>query len=153
VGLDASGAVSEKSYHAGYGSLHLVRWLALVDCGFPETIGSRPSVRYYPGWYIVPEGLTAKDIQAMVESSMLAGYWYKNLLLHSDCEGTYTKRGKVDTKSFLTGNSVELLGELELLKKGTPDRLKTGRPWEVFTMLYEMVKDEVKNGKGIIKFH
>jgi hypothetical protein len=156
MGLDAGGLVTKKTYHAGYGALHLVRWLALVDCGFPEEIGGKSTLSYYPAFYVVPEGLTAKDLANMVWASNLAGHLYPNLLLHSDCEGSYTRRGAVDVQTFMTGSSVGLLQELEALKScaaGKKHLKSHARLGEVFTMLYEMVKDEVKNGKGHIEFH
>jgi hypothetical protein len=116
MGLDAGGLVTDKTYHAGYGALHLVRWLALVDCGFPEEIGGKSSLSHYPGFYVLPEGMTAKDLANMVWASNLAGHLYPNLLLHSDCEGGYTRRGSVDVETFMTGSSVGLLQELEALK-------------------------------------
>lgn len=154
MGLGIYGAVTKKQYHAGYSGLHLVRWLALLTCGFPEQIGGKPSYCAYPTIYVLPEGLTAKDAQNMMYANQMSSAIYPNLMLHSDCEGTYTRGGKVNPKAdgWKTGNSVKFLEELETLGKELPDAHKTGRPWELYTDLYELVKDEVKNGKGVIKF-
>jgi len=156
MGLDIHPRTSKKGYHASYHALHGVRWLALISAGFPENIGDKKesSYRSYPGYYVIPNGLTADNLKDMVHAAVVAGHLYPNLMLHSDCEGSYTKRGKVNVfGGWLTGSSTKLLAELEALKERTPARLKDngpGTPWWTFKMLYELVKDEVKKGTGYL---
>lgn len=163
MGLDIVAKVSKKDYHAGYSALHDVRWLALICCGWPRTIGkgtdpgieSRLCASHI---YVVPPGITGQEMTDMVMAAEIAGHMFPNLLLHSDCEGKYTKKGKVDLSTWTSGNSVALLKELEIIKKNTPAELRvagggTSRPWQVFTMLYDLVEDEVENGAGHLEFH
>ena len=158
MGLCITGSVSLKGYSYGYSALHLVRWLALLTCGFPEKINGESScLSFYPNFAIFPTGqkLISHDVIGnMLASLQVAGYRYPNLLLHSDCEGKYTPKGQVlQGRGWLTGNSKELLGELKNVKKLTTKHLHKERAWAVFNSLFEVVKDEVENGKGILKFH
>ena len=148
MGLDLSGAPN-KEYNAGYGGLHLVRGLALRLHGFPKKIT-------YPAVYVVPEGLTGEDISDAYHAAQIAGHLYPNLLLHSDCDGTYTKTGKVlageGENTWLSGNSIGLLEELKILENAYPKKERTGRAWEAHKMLREFFEDALRNGNGTIKF-
>lgn len=154
MGLDISS--KNKSYHGCYHGLHFIRWLALVTCGFPEKICGRPSINYYPIVYIWTNDFPAPppdEFRKIVHACCHAGYVYPNLILHSDCDGKYTKNGKPATdENWSTGNSKRLLDELKILRKNLPKELKTGEPWRYFQMFFEVVSDCVKNGQDI-KFH
>lgn len=153
MGLDIHGRVSKLDYHQGYHALHLVRWLALLSCGFPEKIGDDSSMNIFPMCYVIPQGITGKIISKCLEAAQLSGYWYPNLMIHSDAEGSYTRTGKINPhEDWLRGNSVGLLKELETLKKHIDKKHEESRAYEVFKRLYALVKDEVENGKGHITF-
>ena len=150
MGLDIS--APSKSYHAGYHALHMVRELALLDCGYPDDLEG------FPSFYVVPANLDSKRLSAALLAFQLSGLYYPNLMLHSDCEGKYTRGGKVATNgkdAWMTGNSVGLLRELEELAKTFTDEVKAkrARAISVFDMLHAVVKDAVENGKGTIEFH
>lgn len=152
MGLDIIGSKTDKEYHMGYSAIHLVRYLALLDCGWPEDIDG------WPGFYVLPQNLDAAKFRQIVTALQMAGHIYPNLLLHSDAEGTYTKTGKVcldECKdAWMTGNSLGLLRELEDLEANTSAdrREKYPRAWEVFGALFSLVKDEIRNGGGHLKF-
>jgi len=109
----------------------------------------------FPVVYVLPDGLTATELNEMTQGLQLSGHYYPNLMFHSDCEGAYTKTGKVlePGKEWTTGNLHGLLSELKLLEKEAPEDLKTGRPWGTFKMLYALVEDEVRLGGNKIEFH
>lgn len=154
MGLDISvkGLDYPKGYHYGYGTLHLVRWLALIDCGLPENIAGKPSYCIWPAVYVLPDGFTAKDMQATYLPLQIAGHHYPNLMLHSDCDGEYTRRGKVETTTLQSGNSVALLGELKQLAKNTPKNLQVGRAWEALLVLLETARFAVEKSNGRMEF-
>ena len=161
MGLDISGEVSEKDYHYGYSGIHQVRWLGLLCMGMPEKLESGQdsflvmSHPYFDNPMHPEEQIPSPGgFQELFWWIMMAGYYLPNLMFHSDAEGTYTKRGKVFAKHGLeSGNSVGLLKELEFIKRDTKEDIKKLLAWEIFNSLYELVKDEVENGKGKIYFH
>lgn len=154
MGLDICS--KNKSYHASYSGLHSIRWLALLDCGLPEKIQGQSSLFYVSRVYIFNEEMpqpNAKEFTEILCSLQFAGHVYPNLLLHSDCEGSYTKTGEVCVEEgWTSGNSVGLLKELDRLDRLTLSHLKTGRPWEIFRMFFAVVKDAVKYNKGKVVF-
>lgn len=155
MGLDIYGEVSKKHYHASYSGLHMIRYMALISCGFPTRLGDESGMAVFPTCYVLPQGLKASDINEIISGVQGATFLYPNLMLHSDCEGTYTKNGKVDItgdNAWMTGNSIELLKELECLKESSEDRFRTTQNWTYFIMLYDLVKDEVINGTGKLTF-
>lgn len=156
MGLDIHGKKSDKNYHAAYSGLHLIRYMALVDCGYPTSVGDEPSSSLFPTCYILPKNMTAKDLNDIVLGVQLAAHTYPNLMLHSDCDGTYTLKGSVNVfdgdDAWMTGNSKGLLKELTRLKEQMEDRFRHTHNWALFIMLYELVKDEVEKGEGEITF-
>jgi hypothetical protein len=152
MGLDIHAGVSKKDYHASYSQLHRVRWLAHIACGWPEVVTDVNTVD--------PHSISMSMIQDMVFAAQRVGFLFPNLILHSDCEGTYTKRGKVDCTTYQTGNSKQLLKELILLEKMLPEKFKTidarypsyFTPWGIYKVLRELVEDEVLNGRGYLRF-
>lgn len=150
MGLDISGSVTKKTYHASYSGLHQIRYLALITVGFPD--GEARTL--FPRCYVIPAGLTAEDLNKAMIAMQVVGCCYPNLMLHSDCEGGYTKNGRVmSSADWFTGNSVQLLDELKDLRESLNDRYKTGYAWELFQRFYDLVEDEVKNGRGTVRFH
>lgn len=148
MGLDISS--KNKSYHAGYYALHMVRRMALLTCGFPES-----RITDYPNVYIFTDENkppSADEYCLIMQACSMAGYLYPNLLLHSDSGGKYTKRGKPLDGSWETGNSPGFLKELKDLQHQLPKKFKTGRAWEIYEMLYAVVEDAVKNNQ-VIEFH
>lgn len=154
MGLDivVKGLGYPKGYHASYAGIHMVRWLALIHSGLPEKIAGQPSYCIWPAVYVFPDGFSAKDMQATYLPLQIAGHHYPNLMLHSDCDGTYSRRGKVDTATLQSGNSVALLRELEQLAENTPSHLQVGRPWECLQMLLETTEFAVKKSNGRMEF-
>jgi len=160
MGLDISCKISKKSIRWNYSTLHLIRWLALQACGLPKEICGKTSYSwatspFLHGYVIDGKELPSPDLMATILFSFKqAGYYFPNLMFHSDCEGNYTKSGKVFSKPELTGgNSTQLLKELELLKKEIPEQEKDSRTLVAFNQFYELVKDEVENGNGYIEFN
>lgn len=144
MGLDIS-SKSEKSYHSSYGGLHQVRWMAYKSLG---------GIRDYGMWHQLysNDEKDSKDEKSYEE--------YPNLMWHSDCDGTYTPDGKIDNmdkpeNNLTTGNSVELLKELRLVKERLDERLNkyiTEHDWAKFNMLYDLVEDVVENHDGVLEF-
>lgn len=163
MGLDIYGKVSKKEYHLSYSGLHLVRWLALLVCGLPKEICGDTSFTWATSPFLHGYVMKGKELpspelmRTILWSFQQVGYLFPNLMFHSDCDGTYTKTGKVlQNHELLTGNSIGLLKELEDLKeelKLNPDLVdKESRAIGVFNTLYDLVQDEVKNGKAHLSF-
>lgn len=157
MGLWITGKGSKKEYSRSYFALHLVRWLALRICGLNEKIAGKTSFSYLNDAYINKDAIpTPDEMLNLVWANRVAGHFYPNLLFHSDCEGSYTKKGAVlKNENLLTGNSIGLLKELKKLKREKPKKISMDdeRAWDTFNTLYELVKDEVENGEGILNFH
>lgn len=161
MGLSIVGAVSKKTYRCSYSGLHQIRWLALLACGAPFEWSNRKEKTYTFGWVTNPvvfpgQEPSADELTAWNWAQMQAGYYFPNLMFHSDCEGRYTPRGKVFGKNLMSGNSKKLLKELEFLKEQLKEDFTFELPefaLEIFNTLYELVKDEVENGKGVLNFY
>jgi hypothetical protein len=80
----------------------------------------------------------------------LAASRFKNLMLHSDCEGSYTQKGKVDfnKKGLLTGNLPELCSELSIIRKAVKKGIvgKDGVGVDELETLYKLAIDVNKKG-------
>lgn len=160
MGLDISGKISKKEYHAGYGGLHLVRWMALIYCGLPKEISGSTSFTWDTSPFLHGYVMGGKELPSPEEmrtilwSFQRCGYEFPNLIFHSDCDGSYTKTGKVFNRpDLMSGNSIGLLRELEILKEDIHTFDKESNAVRIFNMLYELVFDEVNNGKGVLNFH
>jgi hypothetical protein len=79
---------------------------------------------------------------------------FPNLVFHSDCEGSYTLKGKIGGKDLMTGNSKELLKELRCLRRGFKKISidDDGYTKRILDDLYKLVNDVVKNHDGRIRF-
>ncbi len=157
MGLYARGSYSKKSFSYSYSALHRIRYLALKTCGMPETVCGKKSELLVNNFFLMPNELTGglvEDMRKFLWAVQQAGYYYPNLMFHSDCEGSYTKTGKVlKCKELLRGNSKKLLKELNLLKDETEEKEKIGYDWDIFISFYDLVSDEVLNGYGHIIFN
>lgn len=155
MGLYITGKVSKKECNFSYSNLHRIRFLALLCCNIPLKIGNKDSERLIKHFFFLPteEYPNPDEMTEFLWSVQQAGYYFPNLMFYSDCEGSYTNRGRVFSKpGQLSGSSGGLLKELESLKRELPEKFKQGRAWEDFNKLYALVDDEVKNGKGCIYF-
>ena len=127
MGLDLS-SKSRFEYHAGYNGLHQVRFE-----GGLERMTSDGSVPLYDWAFVV------------------CCVAFPNLMMHSDCDGRYTKNGRVDPLDgqLQTGNSVQLLRELRALSDTAA--IMPG-PKTYYDMLLAVVADAVENHDGRIEF-
>lgn len=156
MGLDACGKVSRKKYHWGYSGLHQIRWLALLALGMPQEIKGNSTFCALSGGWKLQDGWYQDEERTILWYVQLSGKYFPNLMFHSDCEGTYTKTGRLDLNGkLMRGNSRSLLKELQMIKDSENlknNHLKLGKAMEIFDMFYDLVKDEVENGKGHITF-
>lgn len=158
MGLDIIGKKTGHSLSGGYSRLHQnARYLALVYCGMPESIGENKdafsSYMYFPCY-----ATNFDNMNSFIYSIQLSGYYFPNLLMHSDCEGKYTKNGK-DAPTYdglIGGNSKKLLKELNILcndKDLINHKLERVRNALDYTIKFrDLVEDELENGDGIIMF-
>ncbi len=166
MGLDIS-SKSKIEYSAGYSGLHLIRYLAYKYCGgekeYADFMGMQDGI-IQAGIveYGINEGFSHIKLREphFDEPYIYALDKFRNLFWHSDSSGEYTKDGKTpefgdeENEDLLTGNSVQLLKELEILDKNreTIDD-KNQKSWKLFDTLYSLVKDTVENYDGRIAFH
>lgn len=157
------GKKSRIKYHSSYREFHQIRYLSYLICRGKKSFGD------YMSSHILPKNTfhffgspdpgaekewIARDIYMAdphVDDAFLCAWSrFPNLNQHSDCEGSYTPDGQIDITSvkrkheMLTGSSIQLLKELEVIKRFKLPLRKEN--WESFAMLYRLVKSEV--GKG-----
>jgi hypothetical protein len=165
MGLCIKGKKSKKEYYYSYSGLHQIRWLALLSLGMSASINNNETYNVCYGYF---DNLLTDPLSAIQERQSFSfylqesGYYFPNLMFHSDCEGRYTKVGKVFSNGNLTtGNSIELLKELKFIKRRYINKTKLEElskndlrhhAFEIFNSFYELVKDEVQNGYGILTF-
>lgn len=143
MGLDILSA-SEKDYHFSYHGLHEIRYMAY------RSIGGKLDERE---WYKEQANETTETPEY---DKALAKF--PNLYWHSDCDGKYTRRGRVESfdkpGNLQTGNSVGLLKELQFVKDNLPvnDSFAGYHEWMIFNAFYDVVKDVVENYDGVIQF-
>ena len=155
MGLDICGKKSDKNYHYGYSGLHLIRWLGLISLGLPVKIKGEDTFCALSGGWKFKKDWYQDEEQTVLGCVQLSGKFLPNLMFHSDCEGTYTKSGRISFDDLMTGNSIGLLKELNYIKTNVDFKKephKGSRAVEVFNTFYELVNDEVKNGVGHIVF-
>lgn len=158
MGLYIYGKKTRHHLASGYSKLHQnARYLALVYCGMPDNIGENKdafnSFMYFPNYET-----NFENMNVFIYSIQLSGYYFPNLLMHSDCDGKYTKNGK-DAPTYnglLGGNSKKLLKELEILCNDEDlinHKLERVRNALDYTIKFrDLVKDELENGTGTILF-
>jgi hypothetical protein len=163
MGLDIYGEKTGHSLSGSYSRLHhTARYLAMKYCGMPADLGVDSNGDAVDSFcfYMHPWADDKKlDVTKMTEFHFVcqqAGYYFPNLLMHSDCEGDYTRRGKWGGHHLMTGNSVKLLKELELLcaeeEYINSDNERIKRAMEYTVAFRDLVKDELENGNGRILF-
>lgn len=167
MGLDIKGKKTGHYIRASYSRLHhTVRYLALRYCGMPEYLDNLNEVSAMI-CYMYPDSIirnankiNPEKLNHFFYSVQLSGKYFPNILLHSDCEGNYTKRGKCDPfnePQLLKGNSLQLLKELEVivtdkdLLESKEESIINALPYTI--KFYELVKDEIENGTGTILFY
>ena len=160
MGLYIYGKHSDKECHWGYAPLHWIRDLALMTCGVKKEFSQAlRSVNFdknfnaidYLNKYYPALKISNTDLYGL----RLAWYYYPNLLFHSDCDGTYTKYGKIMKDShWLTGSLAELEMELNLLKnelkKSDIEISETEQ--KILNEFSELVTDEMKYKRPVIYF-
>lgn len=163
MGLDIYGKQTGHELSGSYSRLHQnARYLALVWCGMPETIGVNrlgTDMDGFSSYMHFPIFDTEfKNMDKFIWAIQLSGYYFTNLLIHSDCEGNYTKNGKnsVEYDDLCKGNSIKLLKELETLcndKDLINHKSERVRNALIYTNKFkDLVKDEIENGCGTIIF-
>ena len=159
MGLSIRGEKTGNYWHGSYSTLNWsVRYLALKACGMPDVVGERngeeiTGMQHYMYPHNHRAELDTGQMREFLFAVQVAGYLYPQILFHSDCEGTYTKRGKILGDGLLTGNSIKLLAELESLCETFADtEHETTRSYALTKELRDLVKDEVENGSGRILF-
>jgi hypothetical protein len=158
MGLDIHGEKTRGHLGGSYSRLHYTaRYLALIFCSMPEFLDDEnevSAVGFYMHPFIDGKRMNVSKLQQFIYAVQISGIEFPNLLLHSDCEGSYTKRGKLDLNgSLMTGNSIALMKELEKLvneKEFQTDQY--AEQMKYTKAFYELVKKEVEEGNGKITF-
>jgi hypothetical protein len=116
--------------------------------------GRVSSMVFYLSPYIGDKCLSTDKLRQFISAVQVSGKLFPNLLLHSDCDGDYTKRGKIDLTGGLgKGNSVALLKELgELVNEKEFQNEKYTKEMGYTKAFHALVKKEIEEGKGIIRF-
>lgn len=136
-------SASDKEYSFSYSGLHAIRYMAYK---------TQDGKSDYGEWQKMQDQSIQPDW-----AYALCLLFYPNLMWHSDCDGTYTLRGKIDLEKGIlhTGNSKQLLWELndikEMLTK-EPDASLSEHDWARFNALRDLVDDCVTNYNGRIEF-
>ena len=146
MGLSIS-SKSKLEFRASYGGLHYIRYIAYVHCG-----GERSPIEFEGGDIVqrYQRGSESYDW-----AFVIACVEFPNLMMHSDCDGRYTKNGRIQPLTdwqLQGGNSVQLLRELERLKD-TAESLRDKHRVDTYDMLLALVRDVVNNHDGRIEFH
>lgn len=155
MSLEIYGQKSRFKYHSGYSGLHRIRYLSYLICG-----GKKEFIYYmHPHFLQKNESNKSDDDDNKIYLALEHFDWafvkawcrFPNLNQHSDCDGSYTADGKIDIKwtkqpktPMSSGNSIELLKELETIKRFR--KALQSQEWETFDMLYRLVKSEVSKG-------
>lgn len=126
MALSIQGKKTGGDWYFSYSRLHqTVRYAALRVCGAPKFLGLHENGEeiqsfgfYISSYIIVGDNINIKNMMKYQHALLLAGHYFPNILLHSDCDGNYTKNGKIDPfhdKHLMRGNSVQLKKELDML--------------------------------------
>lgn len=149
MGLDIR-SQSDKDYSYNYSGIHYIRYMAYCSIGGQDSYLDWHHNYYGAFGNTEPFEITGKYEEAQEK--------FINLYNHSDCDGTYTMRGKVEplgsTGGLQTGNSKALLKELQFVKDNLQETHDghDKRNWYVFDMFYDLVEDVVNNHNGRIEF-
>jgi hypothetical protein len=148
MGLSIKG--TNKTFKRSYSGIHHIRWLAMLTLGAPKSLNRN--------WMYSPNFNTVTDsskYQELLSSAFLTGFYYPNLFFHSDCQGTYTKTGKIlESDELKTGNIKKLYKELIKLKGSITEDLEKENQYavELLNELFDLVDDEIKYGKNKLLF-
>lgn len=144
-----------------YSTLHqTVRRVALLCCGVPEYLDYGNKLDFLlifnsriAGDHLSKSKINEDNLCSFIRRMPEAGYRFPNILFHSDAEGTYTKTGKVNLQTYMSGNSIELLEELKILLGS--DILKN-KSYEYhqgcIQDFHDLVEDIITNGDGVVYF-
>jgi len=158
MGLSIVAKKTNGRLSRGYFTLHFTtRNLALLYCGMPEYLdieNTVSSISFFMHPYIGDKKIDSAKLKFFFYALQVAGVEFPNIMLHSDCDGKYTKNGKLDLRGHLmTGNSKNLLLELEkLISEETFKSIKYEKALSYTLEFYNLVKEEINNGDGIILF-
>lgn len=171
MGLSIRGKKTGESHGGNYSALHqATRYLALSYCNMPDSLGTSEDIDYrmheidafsfYINPYISSRGhFDPTKMSDFIFAIECAGYLFPNILLHSDCDGQYTKNGTSgpeNNSELLKGNSIQLLKELEKICacenfiNSDDDRIKRALAWTI--EFRDLVKTEIDEGCGTIIF-
>ena len=139
MSLYMRGMASEKHYSYNYSTLHYIRYLACKADGYKND------------WN------TFNDVEDLKEEHNLSAYPHFWQLLHfCDAEGVMVPDSYLEhveyKESYYLGSSTKLLEELEFLKEDIaryPEKYENEKLTSFWT-LYDLVKDEVEEGYGIL---
>jgi hypothetical protein len=145
MGLSIDGWYSEKEWSYSYTPLHWVRYLACKIDGYKGT------------WLEFDGPFRGHESQ----QPWLKHKRFWQLLHFSDCEGILLPDSRLEDvdyeNSFEVGSSTKLLRELDIIREEIttyPDKYKDmEQTIKIFWDLYNLVKDEVDEGAGILRFH
>lgn len=138
MGLIVVGSITEKRFAYNYSRLHIIRWIACKSRGYEKSFPEFMKDQENNIWETYPE--------------------FRQLLHFSDSEGVLVPEyflHKINYQdSFEIGSSTLLLSELERIKDElarSPEKYQDIATKPFFSF-YDLVKDEVENGRGIIWF-
>lgn len=147
MGLTIYAKHTKKSISWNYGILHRIRKLALISCGISfDTINIFQTFRDKVKVWEIKEkaNITCNDLYRL----QLAGYYYPELLFHSDCSGYYSCKNKNNDKFMYTGNIKKLYNELKMLKEHDFDTEECSEGMkQCLNDFYELVKEECESSK------
>lgn len=157
MGLCVCDKYNTTSVSWSYHTLHEIRKFAFMYCGLSNNINIDMfydiALRRVDEKELSKMGFVKTNITYIHDIFKKASEQFPNLIEHSDCEGKYTKNGKINMKTFLTGNSIGLLNELKLLVDWEPIKSKNNEyHYHCLLRLYEVVKKIVEEGDGVIYF-
>lgn len=154
MGLSIRTEHTDEHISWGYSVIHMVRTLAYIACKVPKDIAIL-RMRYLITSDDIKVNYTGENFNQMSAT----GFLFPNLLWHSDCDGTYTARGKVAFGAMLTGNIYKLHEELEMLISEDFRNNKEYKMQEIpeswiesLEKFYALVSEEIKHKRPKIMF-
>jgi len=158
MGLDIYGRKTKHHLGGSYSRLHFAtRLLALEFCGMPKYLDSANEILamsfYMNGYLPFDKRADTDKLARFITAVQITGFKFPNIMMHSDCDGNYTKNGKITIETCMTGNSIALMKELkEIIDEPTFHDDEHKNAMEYTLAFYELVNDEINNGCGTIEF-
>jgi len=158
MGLDIHARSTNGHIGWPYSRIHrTIRYLALRYSGMPEYLDNDKTIKsiaIYMHPFFEGKKIDTPTMQSFLTSIQFAVIHFPNILMHSDCSGTYTKNGRAGVSCDLsTGNSKQLLKELAILVNEPVFKVqKYENEYSHLIKFFALVKNEVENGKGRIEF-